>query len=217
MIARPARAARSGSSARARPAEVYGRPSPRFLAMWAPKRATAPATACWYCETTSHHSSESSCRESGVEPTRSQNITVSWRRSPAAAAAAGVSGTTCGGAGSPNDAPHLPQKSELARFSALHFGHCFASAFPHFTQKLLADGLTVPHFEQRSSPTPRATRSSSPNTAQCRAIGNLRQAASVRQAAARTAGLSDQHRQRGYPSHRQRPLVGERRLRITQA
>jgi hypothetical protein len=43
----------------------------------------------------------------------------------------------------------LPQKSDVGGFSALHFAQCFASAFPHFAQKLLADGLLVPHFEQR--------------------------------------------------------------------
>jgi hypothetical protein len=31
----------------------------------------------------------------------------------------------------------------------LHFAQGLASAFPHFAQNLLADGLLVPHFEQR--------------------------------------------------------------------
>src|SRR5712692_3745560 len=35
----------------------------------------------WYSRTTSRSSSGSSCSESAVEPTRSQNITVNWRRS----------------------------------------------------------------------------------------------------------------------------------------
>ena len=64
-------------------------PSPRFLATWPPKRATAPEAACWYCAMRSRHSSASSCCESGVEPTRSQKSTVSWRRSPAGNAASG--------------------------------------------------------------------------------------------------------------------------------
>jgi hypothetical protein len=46
-------------------------------------------------------------------------------------------------------APHLPQKSDVGGFSALHFAQGLVSAFPHFAQKLLADGLLVPHFEQR--------------------------------------------------------------------
>jgi len=46
-------------------------------------------------------------------------------------------------------APHLPQKSEVDGFSALHFAQCLASAFPHLWQKLLVEGLFVPHVEQR--------------------------------------------------------------------
>jgi hypothetical protein len=46
-------------------------------------------------------------------------------------------------------APHLPQKSDVGGFSALHFAQCLASANPHFAQKLLVEGLFVPHFEQR--------------------------------------------------------------------
>jgi hypothetical protein len=43
----------------------------------------------------------------------------------------------------------LPQKSDVGGFSVLHFAQCFASAFPHFAQKLFVEGLFVPHFEQR--------------------------------------------------------------------
>src|SRR5271169_559382 len=46
-------------------------------------------------------------------------------------------------------APHLPQKSDVGGFSALHFAQGLVSAVPHFAQKLLVDGLLVPHFEQR--------------------------------------------------------------------
>jgi hypothetical protein len=43
----------------------------------------------------------------------------------------------------------LPQKSDVGGFSVLHLAQCFASAFPHFAQKLFVEGLFVPHFEQR--------------------------------------------------------------------
>jgi hypothetical protein len=43
----------------------------------------------------------------------------------------------------------LPQKSDVGGFSALHLAQGLVSALPHFAQKLLADGLLVPHFEQR--------------------------------------------------------------------
>jgi hypothetical protein len=55
-------------------------------------------------------------------------------------------------------APHLPQKSDVAGFSAQHFAQCFASALPHFAQKLLVDGLFVPHFEQRIDAPPAIMR-----------------------------------------------------------
>jgi hypothetical protein len=48
-----------------------------------------------------------------------------------------------------SEVPHLPQKSDVGGFSALHFAQRLVSAFPHFAQKLLADELLVPHFEQR--------------------------------------------------------------------
>jgi hypothetical protein len=43
----------------------------------------------------------------------------------------------------------LPQKSEVGGFSALHFPQSLASELPHFAQKLLVEGLLVPHFEHR--------------------------------------------------------------------
>ena len=58
-------------------------------------------------------------------------------------------------------APHLPQKSDVGGVSALHFAQCFTSAFPHFAQKLLVEGLFVPHFEQGIAlPGNQATRTS---------------------------------------------------------
>src|SRR5260370_5841337 len=103
---------------------------------------------------TSRHSSAASCCDSDVEPTRSQKRTVRWRRSPAVAgpdAADASSGRSAwgGAAVSPSDAPHLPQKSEAGEFSAPHLAQGFASAFPHFAQKLLVAGLLAPHFVQR--------------------------------------------------------------------
>jgi hypothetical protein len=45
--------------------------------------------------------------------------------------------------------PQLPQKAEVAGLLALQFAQSFASGLPHFPQKLLVEGLFVPHFEQR--------------------------------------------------------------------
>src|SRR4029453_6610890 len=45
------------------------------------KRVITSEQTCWYARTMSRYSSGSSWLESRVESTRSQNITVSWRRS----------------------------------------------------------------------------------------------------------------------------------------
>jgi hypothetical protein len=55
-------------------------------------------------------------------------------------------------------APHLPQKSDVGGFSAIHLAQCFASALPHFAQKLFVERLFVPHFEQRIDAPPRSKR-----------------------------------------------------------
>src|SRR5258708_29873711 len=108
-------------------------------------------------------SSGSRSRISSIEPLTSANSAVPVLRSPSSASGELPSGAThtredalCGVevATSPpapfvSGAPPLPQKSDVGGFSALHFAQCFASAFPHFAQKLFVEGLFVPHFEQR--------------------------------------------------------------------
>src|SRR5436190_17701067 len=63
------------------------------------KRCTFSATAFWYAEMTSRRSSGSIRAESAVEPTRSENMTVTWRRSP-------VSADRCVAAGAAATASH---------------------------------------------------------------------------------------------------------------
>ena len=68
---------------------------------------------------TSRRSSGSSLVESAVEPTKSQNITVSWRRSAAepariAGAAGAAAGDGAGAAAAPILAPHCAQNREPA-------------------------------------------------------------------------------------------------------
>ena len=137
---------------------------------------------------TSRHSSASSCCESGVEPTRSQKRTVRWRRSPAVAGRVPhlpvqVERRVRRAADSPRDAPHLPQKSEVGGFSAWHFAQCFASAFPHFAQKLFVEGLFVPHFEQRIDlPFFRESAASSLITGVCQGLAGRAECAGLDQA-----------------------------------
>ena len=102
------------------------------------QRSTAARDAWWYCPTTSRHSSASSCCESAVEPTRSQNRMVSWRRSPAGNAAsnsaAGVGSCGADAAGG-SRVPQPPQNFSPDSFDAPHAAHRAASATPHSAQK----------------------------------------------------------------------------------
>src|SRR6516164_9080434 len=54
-----------------------------YFATKPPKRCTVSATHFWYAEMTSRKSSGSIRAERAVEPTKSENITVTWRRSAA--------------------------------------------------------------------------------------------------------------------------------------
>src|SRR5262245_12743248 len=87
----------------------------------------------------SRHSSASSCCESGVEPTRSQKSTVSWRRSPAAVSGAGSGSppgveTALARASVVSRAPQPPQNCSSGWFEAPHDAQGAASAAPHFPQ-----------------------------------------------------------------------------------
>src|SRR6202158_3825514 len=93
----------------------------------------------------------------------SANSAVTVLRSPSSASGELLSGATrtleadhcddevTAGAPAPfvSGAPHLPQKSDVVGFSALHFAQGLMSAFPHFAQKLFVEGLFVPQLEQR--------------------------------------------------------------------
>src|ERR1700724_4703688 len=85
--------------------------------------------------------------ESAVEPTRSQNMTVSWRRSAApsarevGAAVAGmvvVSGFTAESA-----CPHSEQYLAPVRFTALHNGQRAERSAPQALQNLLPSGTSA--------------------------------------------------------------------------
>ncbi len=80
-----------------------------------------------------------------VEPTRSQNSTVSWRRSPsvavAGAAAGGVLTAGADTAGSTR-VPHSPQNFIVEVNPAWQFGHSRASAVPHSLQDSAAVGFS---------------------------------------------------------------------------
>src|SRR5579863_10543113 len=82
---------------------------------------------------TSRRSSGSRRVESAVEPTRSQNITVSWRRSAAAPARAA----------SPSATPHCAQKREPGALAWPQAAQLKACGAPHCGQKRLSPGISL--------------------------------------------------------------------------
>src|SRR5262249_14406642 len=82
-------------------AEIGEDPVARYFATNPSNRSITSATHFWYAPITSRKSSESSREASAVEPTKSQNITVSWRRSP-----------TCADSPAPTPAPAHRASSE---------------------------------------------------------------------------------------------------------
>ena len=112
---------------------------------------------------------------SSVEPLMSANSAVTVLRSPSSVPASvtfcsGVTRTLATTPGGGEDmpapsvwlraVPQLPQKPEVAGLFVLQSGQSLVSVFPHFPQKLLVEGLFVPHFEQRiDASSLRSTRS----------------------------------------------------------
>src|ERR1700720_3831678 len=94
-------------------------------------------------------SSGSRSRINSVEPLMSAKSAVTVLRSPSSASGEHRSGATPALEADPfsvevataapapfaSGAPHLPQKSDVGGFSALHLEQCLASEFPHFAQK----------------------------------------------------------------------------------
>src|SRR5262249_15835869 len=99
---------------------------------------------------TSRKSSGSSCDDRAVEPTRSQNITVSWRRSAPLARGPGdtVNGTEVA-ATSPIGLPQPPQNFDAGSFSKPQAGQWNGSGAPHLAQKRLVAAFSAMHFGQR--------------------------------------------------------------------
>src|SRR5215469_12369957 len=95
----------------------------------------------------SRRSSGSSRDESGVEPTISQNITVSWRRSAPSVRGDAAGGT--GAAASPIGFPQPPQNFAAGSFSNPQAWHDEGSGDPHWAQKRLVDVFSAMHFGQR--------------------------------------------------------------------
>ena len=117
------------------------------------------AAARWYSPTVSRHSSGSSWLAIAVEPTRSQNSTVRWRRSPSGTSCGSPCLTTTGAAASSPDcgtavgwersAPQSPQNFLPAGFSAPHFAQRLPSDDPQSPQNRLLSGFSELQLVQR--------------------------------------------------------------------
>ena len=105
-------------------------------------RLISPAQVDWKAATTSRCSSGSSCVESALDPTMSQNMTVIWRRSACAVAvgfgAVGapifVSRVAVCGSKACKLAPHWAQKRSSGAIPWPQDGQERGSEVPHFTQ-----------------------------------------------------------------------------------
>jgi hypothetical protein len=95
-----------------------------------------------------------------VEPTKSQNITVNWRRSPSATlgtAARGAPAKACAAdcslgpkpaGGSLSEVPHSRQNLVKGRFSNPHCGQRFSTEVPHSPQNFVPSGFSEPQLGQ---------------------------------------------------------------------
>src|SRR6266849_3110742 len=112
-----------------------------YLATKPPALVMRSAQQRWYAPMISRMSSGSSREESAVEPTRSQNMTVSWRRS--ADAAAWEIGAAVAGFGGASELsgvsvlPHFEQNFAPARLIAPQKVHRTGRAAPQASQNLL--------------------------------------------------------------------------------
>src|SRR5215831_12940226 len=109
--------------------------------------AVVSATLAWYAPKISRISSGSSREASAVEPTRSQNITVSWRRSaPSVRGGSAVAGVGAGT--SPIGFPQPPQNLAASSFSKPQAGQGDGSGAPHWAQKRLAVAFSAMQLGQ---------------------------------------------------------------------
>src|SRR6516164_4853042 len=98
---------------------------------------------------TSRKSSGSSRDDRGVEPTRSQNITVSWRRSAVSVRGGGDGAGGAGAVASPTGFPQPPQNFAVGSFSKPQAGQGEGSGAPHWAQKRRVAAFSTMQLGQR--------------------------------------------------------------------
>src|SRR6516164_6655696 len=129
-----------------------------YLATKPSKPLTTSETVRWYAAMISRRSSGSSRVDNAVEPTISQNITDSCRRSASVRVAAetdiGAAKPAC-----PIGLPQPPQNLAAGSFSKPQAGHCEGSGDPHSAQKRRIPAFSAMQLGQRIQSLGLATRS----------------------------------------------------------
>src|SRR5262245_19082021 len=131
-----------------------------YLARYPAKQRITVAQVSRYAWITMRNSSGSSCSDSAVEPTRSQNITVSCRRSASGTAHSllrAASNPDCVGwlfcdrggaaaAGSLRATPHSPQNLAVGRTCWPQLGQAHTSLVPLSSQNFSPSQFSNPHL-----------------------------------------------------------------------
>jgi len=111
--------------------------------------AVVSATLAWYAPKISRISSGSSREASAVEPTRSQNITVSCRRSAPLVRGGMDTVASAEAMTSSIGLPQPPQNFAVGSFSKPHAGQSEGSGAPHSAQKRLVAAFSAMQLGQR--------------------------------------------------------------------
>ena len=111
--------------------------------------AVVSATLAWYAPKISRISSGSSREASAVEPTRSQNITVSCRRSAPFVRGGMDTVASDEAMTSSIGLPQPPQNFAVGSFSKPQAGHGDGSDDPHSAQKRLVAAFSAMQLGQR--------------------------------------------------------------------
>src|SRR5215471_14059173 len=107
------------------------------------------ATHLWYAPITSRRSPGSSRDARAVAPTRSQNITVRWRRSAPSMRAGGDEAGGIAFAISAKGLPQPPQNFAVGSFSKPQAEQREGSGAPHSAQKRLVTAFSAMQLGQR--------------------------------------------------------------------
>ena len=134
--------------------------SPMCLSTLPPKRSIRPSVSAKKRSVSSWVASAPSCRVRRVNPARSQNSTVTCRRSPSAAAmrSGRARSRFVPPSGCPSGLPQPPQKRSSGWLTKPHSAQARASGAPQLPQKRRPSRFSAPHREHCIADPARALR-----------------------------------------------------------